>query len=121
MAKRQALLAKAPDHRFITERRAQLALERGRPDETLQLLSQTTWPRKHQRYVRTELWKLACAALGKPDVEVPETLNEDNLARFGAYWSCPAARRRLPSGDGCGGRISAIKLRVAAPPCNFSR
>jgi hypothetical protein len=85
--KRQTLLAGAPNHRFITERRAQLALELGRPDETLQLLSQTTWPREHQRYVRTQLWKQACAALGKPDVEIPEALHEDNLARFGAYWS----------------------------------
>jgi hypothetical protein len=85
--KRQALLAGGPDHRFIIERRAQLALAQGRPEETVQLLSQTSWPREHQRYVRTELWKQACAALGKPDLEVPETLNEDNLARFGAYWS----------------------------------
>jgi len=42
---------------------------------------------EHQRYVRTELWKKATAALGEPDAEAPEFLNEDNLARFGAYWS----------------------------------
>ncbi len=85
--KRQALLVGAPDHRFIIERRAQLALELGCPAETLRLLSQTSWPREHQRYVRTQLWKQACSALGTPDDEVPEALNEDNLASFGAYWS----------------------------------
>jgi hypothetical protein len=85
--KRQKLLPRVPNHRFITERRAQLALEIGRPEETLRLLSQTTWPREHQRYVRTELWKQARSALGKPDADVPEALGEDNLARFGAYWS----------------------------------
>ena len=29
----------------------------------------------------------AQAALGKKDAAVPEFLGEDNLARFGAYWS----------------------------------
>jgi hypothetical protein len=85
--KRQKSLARAPDHRFVTERRAELALEMERPEETLRLLSQTLWPREHQRYVRTELWKQACSALGRPNDEVPDALGEDSLARFGAYWS----------------------------------
>jgi hypothetical protein len=41
----------------------------------------------HQRYVNTELWQKAQAALGAANGETPDFLNEDNLARFGAYWS----------------------------------
>lgn len=84
---RAPLLSRAPVHRLVIERRANLALASGRPAETLDLLTHHPWPREHQRYVRTELWKQAKAALGEPDAEVPELLNEDNLARFGAYWS----------------------------------
>lgn len=86
-ARRVKLLAAAPPHRRIVERRAQLALTLGRPEETLRLLGETAWPREHQRYVRTDLWRQAQAALGQPGAAVPDALNEDNLARFGAYWS----------------------------------
>jgi hypothetical protein len=85
--KRVALLAKSPPHRLVIERRADLALVLGRPEETLQLLNSIPWPREHQRYVRTALWKKARVALGLSDVNVPESLGEDNLAQFGAYWS----------------------------------
>jgi hypothetical protein len=85
--KRTRLLAAAPAHRFVTERRAQLALVMGNPAETIRLLTQTDWPREHQRYVRTALWKQAKAALGESDCAIPDFLNEDNLAQFGAYWS----------------------------------
>jgi hypothetical protein len=85
--KRETLLAKAPVHRLTIERRAALALSQGQPDETLRLLRETTWPREHQRYVRTELWRSAQSALGAPVTGVPDHLHEDNLARFGAYWS----------------------------------
>lgn len=71
----------------IVERQADLALTLGRPAETLRLLQTETWPREHQRYVRSDLWKKAKAALGEPENEPPDFLNEDNLARFGAYWS----------------------------------
>ena len=57
--KRVPLLERAPEHRLIVERRANLALATGHPDETIRLLSTTPWPREHQRYVRTELWKKA--------------------------------------------------------------
>lgn len=85
--RRSRLLASAPDHRLIFERRADLALALGQPAKTLELLSRTTWPRQHQRYVRSELWRRAKAELGEPDAVVPDSLQEDNLARFGAYWS----------------------------------
>lgn len=85
--KRAALLASAPAHRLVVERRVDLALAAGRPGECLRLLEETAWPREHQRYVRTELWQRARAALGQHDSPVPDALNEDNLARFGAYWS----------------------------------
>jgi len=86
-ATRAALLAGAPGHRCVIERRADLALASGRPAETIRLLTETHWPREHQRYVRTELWRKAKAALGESDAPVPDSLNEDNLARFGAYWT----------------------------------
>jgi hypothetical protein len=85
--RRVRLLAQAPRHRLVVERQADLALARGEPAEALRLLTTATWPREHQRYVRTELWRRAKAALGEPDAPIHASLNEDNLARFGAYWS----------------------------------
>ncbi len=85
--RRASLLDGAVDQRSIIERRADLALATGNPSETIQLLSRTAWPLEHQRYVRTNLWKKARAALGEPDAEAPDSLGEDNLALFGAYWS----------------------------------
>jgi hypothetical protein len=85
--RRTPLLARAPEHRWITERRAHLALTSGNPGETLRLLTRDDWPREHQRYVRSELWRQANAALGKPEAAPPDFLNEDNLATFGAYWA----------------------------------
>ena len=85
--KRAALLAKSPHHHLVIERRADLALALDQPEHALQLLASTDWPREHQRYVRTSLWKKARLALGLSDAEVPEALGEDNLAQFGAYWS----------------------------------
>jgi hypothetical protein len=84
---RPRLLDAAPSHRFVIERRAQLAIATGDPERAVQLLTDTVWPREHQRYVRTELWRQAKAALGQHDAPVPDFLNEDNLAQFGAYWS----------------------------------
>jgi hypothetical protein len=81
------LLAEAPEHRRVTEHRADLALALGQPGETLRLLRSIAWPREHQRYVRTTLWKAAQAALGEAVDEAPAFLGEDNLAPYGAYWS----------------------------------
>ncbi len=86
-APRAALLARAPDHRLVIERRAALALATGDAAECLNLLTQTPWPREHQHYVRSDLWKAAKTALGEADLTPPDALNEDILARFGAYWS----------------------------------
>ena len=85
--KRISLLARAPSHRLVIERRADLALVRGKPEETLRLLGSTVWPREHQRYTRSTLWRKARAALPLPDEEIPDALGEDRLALFGAYWS----------------------------------
>ena len=85
--RRIALLQRAPEHRMVVERRADLALARGNPEEALRLLEGGAWPREHQRYARTELWRRARAMLGLPAAEAPDSLNEDNLAPFGAYWS----------------------------------
>jgi hypothetical protein len=84
---RRRLLERAAAHPRIIERRADLALRLGNPEETLRLLSETQWQREHQRYVRSTLWREAQAALGRSETPVPEFLNEDNLAQFGAYWS----------------------------------
>ncbi|HEY5909206.1 MAG TPA: DUF5107 domain-containing protein [Verrucomicrobiae bacterium] len=85
--RRAELLQRAAPHPRITERRADLALSTGQPSEAIRLLSETEWQREHQRYVRSALWRKAQAALGNPDASVPDSLNEDNLAQFGAYWS----------------------------------
>jgi hypothetical protein len=85
--KRVLCLARAPGHWLTTERQADLALAHGNPERTIRLLESFVWPRQHQRYVRTELWKKAKAALGAPQAEPPDALHEDNLAQFGAYWS----------------------------------
>ena len=87
LAPRAHLLATASRHPRIIERRAELALRNGNPSETVRLLSRNPWQREHQRYVRGELWRAAQTALGSPDAPVPDFLNEDNLAQFGAYWS----------------------------------
>ena len=79
--------ARKQQHRLVIERRANLALVQGRPEETLHLLDTTHWPLEHQRYVRTELWKSARKMLGLADEPVPENMGEDDLAAFGAYWS----------------------------------
>lgn len=86
-ADRATHLATAPEHRRVVERRADLALALGDPAETLRLLAARDWPREHQRYVRTELWRAARRALGQSPEPAPDSLGEDNLARFGAYWS----------------------------------
>jgi len=85
--KRAALLSRAVDHRLVIERRADLALAAGSPETAIRLLHDGHWPREHQRYIRSELWKKAQATLGNPSDLVPDSLNEDNLARFGAYWA----------------------------------
>jgi len=85
--RRARLLANAQCHRLVIERRANLALAVGNPTESLRLLTSIDWPREHQRYERTELWRRATTDLGEPNAAVPDSLNEDNLARFGAYWS----------------------------------
>jgi hypothetical protein len=88
---RAELLEAAPEHLRIMERRASLALATGRPEETLEWLLRTSWPMEHQRYVRSNLWREACHQFGR-DPAIPGVLGEDQLARFGAYWS----------GDSCG-------------------
>jgi hypothetical protein len=86
-AERVALLARPSQHRFVIERRADLALALGQPAETLRLLTESPWPREHQRYTRSDLWTAARTALSEADATPPAFLGEDNLARFGAYWS----------------------------------
>ena len=85
--KRVSLLENPPEHRLIAERRANPAPATGHPEQTIFILSTTPWPRELQRYVRSELWKMANAELGENTDDVPDFLNEDNLSPFGAYWS----------------------------------
>ena len=85
-AQRVGLLDSACHHRLMIERRAQLALCLGNPETTLELLGGTAWPLEHQRYVRSGLWRAAAQQVGR-DPAIPAFLGEDQLARFGAYWS----------------------------------
>ena len=109
-SRRQQLLDAAPTHRLVIERRAQLALVQGQPEQAIRLLTETSWPKEHQRYVRTNLWRQAKTAIGQLDALVPDFLNEDNLAPFGAYWS-----------DDSNGSVSVSGARLCEPqPCpNF--
>lgn len=84
---RKRRLAAAPAHPLVWERRADLALALDDPAEAVRILSGTSWPREHQRYVRTQLWERAQAGLSQPVTAPPASLGEDRLARFGAYWS----------------------------------
>ena len=60
----------------------------GKPAETIRLLRETAWPREHQRYVRTRTVEEGASRAGRAgSTPSPDFLNEDNLARFGAYWS----------------------------------
>jgi hypothetical protein len=77
-AERRKWLNGSSDERVI-ERRMALWVDEERGMEALKLLSSHRFQKIHQRYERTELWKLL--SKGEP----PESLGEDRLARFGAY------------------------------------
>ena len=65
----------------IVERRAQLAFDQGRPQEALKYLMSQPFQLVHQRYVRSDLLR---SIVGSGAV-IPESLGEDDLARWGAY------------------------------------
>jgi len=69
----------------IIERRVQLLIDKGEYQDAKRLLLSVSFQRVHQRYTRTALWKQICERLNEPDLPIPASLGEDQLAPFGAY------------------------------------
>jgi hypothetical protein len=75
----------ASDDQWIIERRAALAYDMGDTALARKILESTPFQMIHQRYVRTDLWKeIMKNEPGSGDMP-PESLGEDDLARWGAY------------------------------------
>lgn len=70
---------------WVVERRIALLVDLGKENEALELLHSHRFQKVHQRYVRTGLWSRLCATTEHKETEPPESLGEDDLARFGAY------------------------------------
>jgi hypothetical protein len=87
LKEREQFLEQAGWHKDerLVERKALLLADQGRWREAKRLLENRDFQKIHQRYFRTELWKRVQKALGLASSKVPESLGEDDLARFGAY------------------------------------
>jgi hypothetical protein len=85
LAERATWLARvgALDDDALTERRALLQLDQGHPEAAVATLNSRQFQLLHQRYVRSDLYR-KCLGLAR-DAEVPASLGEDELARWGAY------------------------------------
>jgi len=70
---------------WVIERRIAMMADLGNEQNALDLLRKHRFQKVHQRYVRTELWNRLCAKTGHKTAEPPDSLGEDDLARFGAY------------------------------------
>lgn len=68
-----------PGDSRAAERKADLLVALGRPQEALDLLAQRKWWRRHERFILTDIWRRARAALGQPQDPVPENLREDKV------------------------------------------
>jgi len=79
-ADRAAVLAKfeRKDYRVL-EREADLLVATGKPQDALKILSGNKWPRQHERFIRSDIWRRARAAVGEAADPVPEDLGEDKL------------------------------------------
>ena len=86
-ARRKALDAlSALEDEALVERRVALLAEEGRHAEARALLLGTRFSLVHQRYVRTQLFRGLCSALGGTgEEETPQSLGEDQLFGWGAY------------------------------------
>ena len=70
---------------WITERKVQLLIDKGKYKEAKDLLLSVPFQHVHQTYTRTDLWRQISKQLNEPFLPVPASLGEDRLARFGAY------------------------------------
>ena len=87
LAERERWLLKvaALTDEWVIERRVQLLIDQGRPQQAKDLLLSTHFQPVHQTYTRTGLWMQVCEKLKTPYLPIPAQLGEDRLARFGAY------------------------------------
>jgi hypothetical protein len=70
---------------WIMERKIQLLIDQGQPQQAKELLLSIPFQKMHQTYTRTGLWKQISEKLNIPFLPLPLTLGEDRLANFGAY------------------------------------
>jgi hypothetical protein len=70
---------------WVIERRVQLLIDKGEYTAAKNLLLSTHFQKVHQTYTRTGLWMQICEKLQLPCDIIPPQLDEDRLARFGAY------------------------------------
>lgn len=68
---------------LLAERRAQLQFDDGEAEAALATLESQQFQLLHQRYARSDLYRQGAGL--ERDAEVPPTLGEDDLARWGAY------------------------------------
>jgi hypothetical protein len=75
----------ALEDEWVIERKVQLLIDQEKYHEAKDLLLTTRFQKVHQTYTRTALWRQLCRRLNLKCDQVPGSLGEDNLARFGAY------------------------------------
>jgi hypothetical protein len=63
----------------VRERQADVLVATGKPQDALKILSGNKWPRQHERFIRSDIWRRARAAVGEATDPVPEDLGEDKL------------------------------------------
>ena len=68
---------------LLAERRAQLQFDEGDKEAAVETITTQNFQLMHQRYARSDLYR-SCVGLPR-DGEVPPSLGEDDLARWGAY------------------------------------
>lgn len=61
------------------ERKADLLVATGRAQDAIDLIMAQKWWRRHERFILTDIWRRARAALGQPQDPVPEHLGEDKV------------------------------------------
>jgi len=76
-AREKNLAALPTDDDRVVERIADRLVAVNRPKEAVELLLGRKWLRQHERFIRTDIWRRARAALGAAQDPVPNELCED--------------------------------------------
>lgn len=77
-AAREKILGRLPSQEGrVVERVADRLVGAGRPQEAIDTLMARPWVLQHERWIRTDIWRRARAALGQDQDPVPKELAED--------------------------------------------